>query len=371
MNGFKKVYLALRSSFLFIPAVNAQDTALLNDGPYLFYENGKPVVKAIIDNQITRLENPKEVQVSFKDHADWNFTVPIQSRLENEPADFKLNIEKLFILSDIEGEFETFRKILIANKVIDEKYNWTFGKGRLVIDGDLFDRGNNVPETLWLLYKLEQEAKKQGGYVHTLLGNHEIMNLSGDLRYVEPKYLESAKLLGISYMRLYDHNTELGRWLRTKNIIERIGGKLFLHAGMSPEVYKHKLSVETINSKCRPYYASSKKDLPDSMKVFFGKDSPFWYRGYFLPPRTTTAELEKILRFYNCTLIIVGHTILKRNVAFYYGGKVLDVDTDQHAGKGAGALFTNAKWFAIDATGKRKRLHYKRKNDEIKEEDIL
>lgn len=370
MNGFKKAYLAICSPFLLTSAVNAQDTTLLNDGPYLFYKNGKPIVKTIRDNQIVTIENPTQIQVAFKAHTDWNFMVPIQSKLENEPADFQINTDKLLILSDIEGEFEAFRAILIANKVIDTQYKWTFGKGRLAIDGDLFDRGSNVPECLWLLYKLEQEAKAQGGYVHTLLGNHEIMNLSGDLRYVEPKYPKSAKLLGIDYMRLYDEQTELGRWLRTKNIVERIGGKLFMHAGLSPEVYQRKLTLEEINSKCRSYYASPKKALPDSMKVFFGKDSPFWYRGYFLAPKASLAEVEQILRFYNCTLIIVGHTILERNVAFYYGGKVLGVDVDQHAGKRAGALFTKGRWFAVDDQGKRKRLRYKRKNDDIKQEDI-
>ena len=63
---------------------------------------------------------------------------------------------------------------------MDSACHWTFGKGHLVICGDLFDRGNDVTAELWLLYKLEEEAKEKGGYVHTILGNHEIMNLSGD-----------------------------------------------------------------------------------------------------------------------------------------------------------------------------------------------
>lgn len=124
--------------------------------------------------------------VTFSNHPDWNFTVSMKAKLEIEPSATKMPI-KLFLISDVEGEFEGFRNLLISNNVMDENYNWTFGKGHMVICGDLFDRGNEVPECLWLIYKLEQGAKTKGGYVHTLLGNHDIMNLSGDLRYVQPK----------------------------------------------------------------------------------------------------------------------------------------------------------------------------------------
>ena len=83
----------------------------------------------------------------------------------------------MFVLSDIEGEFAAFKSLMQGNGIMDQNYKWTFGDGHLVICGDLFDRGNRVTEYLWLLYKLEDEAKAQGGYVHVILGNHDIMNL--------------------------------------------------------------------------------------------------------------------------------------------------------------------------------------------------
>ena len=61
----------------------------------------------------------------------------------------------MLALSDIEGEFENFRALLIAGHMMDSLYHWTFGKGHLVICGDLFDRGRDVVAELWLLYKLE------------------------------------------------------------------------------------------------------------------------------------------------------------------------------------------------------------------------
>ena len=72
-----------------------------------------------------------------------------------------------------------------------------------VICGDLFDRGTEVPATMWLLYKLEEEAKLKGGYVHTILGNHDIMNLAGNFKYVDQKYFLNAEKLNLSYADLY------------------------------------------------------------------------------------------------------------------------------------------------------------------------
>lgn len=366
----KKTFLLSCITLSTITQLMAQDSLLIDDGPYVFYENGKTVVRSIKDNQAEIFESPLQINVEFKDHSDWNFRVAIRSVIENEPTNFFPAADKLMVVSDIEGEFEAFRSLLIANNVIDKRYNWTFGKGHLVIDGDLFDRGTQVPEFLWLLYKLEQEAKEYGGYVHTLLGNHDIMNLSGDLRYLQPKYLQSAKILGMEYMQLYDRKTELGRWLRSKNVVERIDDNLFLHGGLSPEISKLRLSAEQINARCRPFYDCSKKALPDSNKVFFGKAAPFWYRGYFMAPKATLADVDQVLNAYQCSLIIVGHTILKRNIALYYGGKVLGVDVDQHAGKRCAALYVNGKWYRIDDKGKKERLIYNPENDEIKEEDI-
>jgi predicted AlkP superfamily pyrophosphatase or phosphodiesterase len=245
---------------------------------------------------------------------------------------------------------------MMANHIIDQKYNWLFGKGHLVICGDLFDLGKKVPEYLWLLYKLEHEAKAAGGYVHTILGNHDIMNLSGDLRYVQPKYFESAKALGVDYMRLYDENTELGRWLRTKNVVEKIGDELFLHGGISPEVTKAGLSVEKINSLCRPYYATKTSLVPEEVKLLFGDSSPFWYRGYFNDPLISSSDLDASLVHFGVKRIVVGHTITENNVGFRFGGKVLALDVNQHEGKHEAALYEKGNWYNVDAAGSKAKL---------------
>ena len=101
------------------------------------------------------------------------------------------------------------------------------GKDIFVTVGDFFDRGLFVTQTLWLIYSLEEQAEKAGGKVHFVLGNHDLMNLSYDYRYRRKKYFENAELISMFPEDLYAHNTELGMWLNTKNIVEKIGDYIF------------------------------------------------------------------------------------------------------------------------------------------------
>jgi hypothetical protein len=347
-------YLPLLAGFLSCNAAFSQVTnEIVQDGPYIFYTNNDPSAYQITNDAVITLKNPGAFAVQFQDPAK-NFNVQLKP-ITTEPSEFPLP-SKLFVVSDIEGEFDLFRKLLINNKVINEKYEWTFGDGHLVVCGDLFDRGKQVSEYLWLLYMLEQKAKSKGGYVHTILGNHDIMNLSGDYRYVQPKYFNIAKLLQKEYRELFDNNTELGRWLRSKNIIEKIGPYLFLHGGIAPEIIKEKWSMATINKLARPYYDQPHQSIPDSLQVLLGKDGLFWYRGYFEEPKTPASEIDNILQYFNAEKIIVGHTILPENISKHYGGKVIAVDVNYHEGESQALLIEGKTCSIADVSGNRKPL---------------
>ena len=58
----------------------------------------------------------------------------------------------LFIVADTHGEFEILAQMLTSQKIVDAKLGWSFGRGHLVVLGDVFDRGPNQLEILWLLY---------------------------------------------------------------------------------------------------------------------------------------------------------------------------------------------------------------------------
>jgi hypothetical protein len=252
--------------------------------------------------------------------------------------------------------------------VIDENFNWTFGKGHLVLNGDFFDRGRQVTECLWLIYSLEEKARKEGGYVHFILGNHEIMNLSGDIRYVKDKYKQNAKKIGFSYPELYNTNTELGRWLRTKNIMEKIGEILFVHAGISKEVNNMPLSISQINEIARVFYDKDSIAIVSNdinlKTIFLSKSSPFWYRLYYQDRdvkiyingdtvyKASTLQINETLEKFHVTKIVTGHSIVADTISLHFDGKVLNVDTHHSKGKSEALLIEESRYYRIRQEGK-------------------
>ena len=176
---------------------------IITDGPYVLYRNGHVVANYVVRQEDTLAVKVDSVPESNRstlrlkiptDNQNNVLSFTLKDKLQNEKAEYK-KVDKMFVVSDIEGSFSAFRKLLQANKIIDEAFNWTFGTGHLVLTGDFVDRGEQVTEVLWLVYHLEEKAKQAGGYVHFILGNHEIMNMSGDLRYLNQKYAGNALLL--------------------------------------------------------------------------------------------------------------------------------------------------------------------------------
>ncbi|BAV04354.1 Calcineurin-like phosphoesterase [Filimonas lacunae] len=333
------------------------------DGPYIYYQQDSALIKTISQQEdlykpvvkqvAVAALNTTVITVNVPGNAGWTFTTHIQPHITSPDVSYPAP-EKMYLLSDIEGEFAAGRQLLIAGKVIDENYNWIFGKGHLVIAGDLFDRGKEVLPWLWLLYSLEEKAKAAGGMVHVILGNHDIMQLSGDFRYTEAAYFKNAWLMGRELRNVFGEDAELGRWLRSKNIIEKIGSVLVMHAGLSPEITRKGMSLQSINETCRPYYATARKDRPESVKSFFDANSPFWYRGYFTAPKATKEQVDSSLQLYNCNTIVVGHTITDTSLVVLYDGKVIGIDVNEHEGHHAALLIENGQFYAVDEKGRRK-----------------
>lgn len=282
------------------------------------------------------------------------FSIRLKQELINEPSIY-LNSDKILAISDIEGNFSSLCKLLMRNGVINKRLNWTFDTGQLVIVGDCFDRGDQVMECLWLIYMLEEKSKKKGGKVHFILGNHEIMNMNGDWRYVHPRYAEKTKS-STPHTALYHGNSELWRWLRTKNVIEKIGDTLFVHAGISPDLLKFKLSVEEINIRIRPHYTQAGIQFIDPLLnvAFDASNSPFWYRGYY--SSSGIEELvEETLIFYGVKTIVTGHTIVPQ-VTSFFNGKVINVDTDHAAGISEALLISKNRFYRVTSDKQRQRI---------------
>lgn len=346
---------------------------LSTDGPYVMYlPNGATRIitvdkeKNIKDTTLAAL--PKEYKLPIlSHHGEALFDVSLHPIVR--PKWRQKQAEKVFVTSDPHGNFECFAELLQANNVIGKQYQWTFGKNQLVVIGDVFDRGKDVLPIFWLIYKLEKEAQDAGGQVVFLLGNHEPMVLTGDMRYAKKKYTALATLLKIEYKDLFGPSTELGRWLASRNTMQLIGNNLFVHAGLSAELYNKNLSIPEVNpamSETLFLNKAQRKAHSDLSAFLYGSSGPIWYRGMvkeeekYHPLSSDTLHL--ILKKYEADRVIVGHTIFK-DITTFYNERVIAVNVDnkenQEKGRGRAILIEGNK---ISVVGDKMKNYSLKKN---------
>lgn len=295
------------------------------------------------------------LRVPSTHHDDRFFSFRLKQEMHNEPSEFQ-QPRRIFVISDIEGNFKSFCTLLIKCGVVNKYLKWIFNDGHLVIVGDCLDRGEHVIECLWLIYSLEEQARRKGGYVHFILGNHEIMNLNGDWRYVHPKYATTASSAASPITALYYGNSELWCWLCTKNIIEKIGSILFVHGGIPPLLNELPFSISDINKLAQRHYTVSEQSFTNPLLsiIFNSQDSPFWYRGYY-NGTATQAIIDATLKKFSVSTIVTGHTITEQ-IASYFDGKVINVNTDHANGKSEGLLIERNKYYRITMNNKPQKI---------------
>lgn len=356
----------------------------MKDGPYVIHNDTGSVIYNFNGTHLStqKLERNKNDYLPVKTDAKEFFPVSIKKTVPAEQPSVFGKTNKLFVLSDIEGNFDAFKKILLANKIIDSSFNWIFGNGHLVFAGDMFDRGNQVTECLWLIYSLEEKAQNAGGYVHFIMGNHEVMNLQGNHKYAQQKYKSNSGLLGKTIKQLYGENSELGKWLRSKNIMEKIGNLLFVHGGIGNEFTDSiSLSIKDVNATFRKYLDSSSLSTVKEVntRLIFSTDySPFWFRLYYgkedeklwlmndhsvrwTIQHPTSKQLDKILTKWEVDRIVTGHTIVADTISVYYDGKVINTDTKHSEGKSEALLVEDNKYYRVNSEGARTLLFFEDK----------
>ncbi|HLY12308.1 MAG TPA: metallophosphoesterase [Planctomycetota bacterium] len=272
--------------------------------------------------------------------------------------DVLTGVERVVAVGDVHGDYDQFVAVLRSARLLDEKGAWIGGKAHLVQTGDILDRGPDSRKAMDLLIRLEAEAARAGGAVHALIGNHEAMNLYGDLRYVSEgelaafrdaasekardelyrDYQKSAKgvvfddvsrkawdadhPLGYAeHRRAFGPEGVYGRWIRGHHAVIRIDGTLFLHGGISPKYADW--GVRTINERIRI-------ELADFTKLEGGvvtdDEGPLWYRGLALRGRELETHVQTVLRNFGVDRIAIGHTYTEGAVLPRFGGRVLQID---------------------------------------------
>jgi hypothetical protein len=196
-------------------------------------------------------------------------------------ADRIEGVRRIVAFADVHGAYPELVSVLREAGVVDEALRWQAGDTHLVSTGDLVDRGADSRKVMDLLMRLEGEAAKGGGAVHVLLGNHEVMNLVGDLRYVS--VAEYASFAGaedsalreqtwqkvqqqepgsvradfdalyppgyFSHRAAFSPQGKYGTWLLGKPALLVVNDTAFVHAGLPPLVTK--LGLEETNARMR------------------------------------------------------------------------------------------------------------------------
>jgi hypothetical protein len=251
-------------------------------------------------------------------------------------------VDSLYVLGDTHGELDSVIAGLRAAGLVDRELRWSGGRRHLAFAGDLTDRGPDVLGLLWLVYRLEREAEAAGGRVHMVLGNHEIMVMLSDLRYVHPKELQVAELHGVSYDRMFHvRESILGRWLASKPALIRVDGVLIAHGGLGERYAGY--SLTELDDTLRTYVGEelfarwadetylAPLDTTAAYRrydFFWDPNSIFWHRGFF---QTDTAGtlLDRVLHRMEADLFVVGHTPAER-IATSYDGRLIAANTPRH-----------------------------------------
>ncbi len=337
----------------------------IQDGPHLIWKDATTATMiTVVDGEVIRTEFKDVSRGDELPTPSRNVPViQVGSPTEVTPASWP-DAERILAVSDLEGNRETFLTFLKGNGVVNDRGDWTWGDGHLVLNGDIVDRGDEVTELLWLIRRLERQARASGGGVHYVLGNHESMVLAGDLRYIHPNYRFSTDRIGIPYDELHGPDTELGRWLRNHNSVVRLGPLLFVHAGYSPELDRLGLELDEINETIRTglgppaWPVEARADLRTGL--IWHQQGPHWYRGYFPQHaenwggRPDDAALQSILDRHDADHVVVGHTVVEGVGIIDGRPQLIGIDVAwRDPSEAEGLLYDDGRLHRVDAGGRR------------------
>ena len=199
--------------------------------------------------------------------------------------------ERIVAIGDLHGDLEKTRAAFRLAGVINEDDQWIGGSTVVVQTGDQLDRGDDEFEILDLLDALAAQAPSSGGAVHVLNGNHELMNVKQDLRYVtlggfldflptpvaDPERVEPQVVVDAVHERLKACRPGKAFALRLldRNVVTIIGDTVFVHGGVLPHVVDY--GIERLNQESRDWIRADRPYPPD---ILLAKDGPVWSRHY-------------------------------------------------------------------------------------------
>jgi hypothetical protein len=289
---------------------------------------------------------------------------------------------RIVAVGDLHGDYDAWIDIARAAGLIDAANHWAGGATTLVQLGDVTDRGADSLKIIRSLQQLQREAPDAGGRVVVVLGNHEAMNLLGDLRYTTPgefaafadarsparrervyianrrkleaeahatnpralpsqvrdEWLKKTPLGWVEHRQAWAPLGELGRWATSNPAVVKVGDTLFVHGGLSAQYSV--LGVDEINRRVAAAMARADASPTGILSDPLG---PLWYRGLITrdprvdgeaaaaaagKPRLSIAdELAAVLAATGTRRIVVGHTPALSGIIIGQGGQLIRADS--------------------------------------------
>ena len=260
------------------------------------------------------------------------------------------SVQRLVAIGDLHGDLEAARTALRIAGASDENDRWIGGDLVLIQLGDILDRGDDAMEILDLLDRLREQARASGGEIHLLNGNHELMNVELDMRYVsvggyidfvagekrDPATATAQDVVDGIGERILAVRPGGSMALRfaERNVITIVGNTVFVHGGVLPHIADY--GIERLNQETRQWIRG---DDPCPPEPLLADDGPVWSRNYSEDPDQEDCRLlEVTLEKLGAQRMVVGHTVQIDGISPACDGRVWRVDVgmaDHYGGEAA------------------------------------
>lgn len=306
------------------------------------------------------------------------FLPPIPSTPASPSDTFYPSPDRLIAVGDIHGDLEKCKQSLLLAGLIDDAGNWCGGSSTVVQVGDILDRGSDEIKTLYFLERLKRQAVNSGGKIITMNGNHEMMNMDGDFRFItvdslkefsnwafwynignsmkkscsgivdppyDPFYGVPVEFKGVrkefhdgfrNRIAALRPNGPLSTRFFSNNVtVLVIGENVFVHGGLLASHVNY--GLERINKEVKDWINGVRKDL--WRDISRGRDSVVWVRRFSheLAESCDCETLEHVLATIpGAKRMIMGHTIQMKGINGACEGKAIRIDVGMSRGCGNG-----------------------------------
>ena len=249
-------------------------------------------------------------------------------------------VERIIVVGDLHGDWDMTVKSLIVARVINKNLHWIGGNTVVVQVGDQIDRCRfsgtpcKLPEAtkndeasdlkiLNYFTKLHDEAQKVGGAVYSIIGNHELMNVNGDMRYVSYQNIKDFDNYKKPDGKIIKDGMEARTWAFspgnpianflgcTRQLSLIIGSNLFVHAGVVPKITE-KYGIQEMNQIMSLFLWDKLNNNIDTKELLDSSDySPLWNRVFgnkMKSQQQCDMLMNPLKEIYNVDRIFIGHT---------------------------------------------------------------